>query len=41
MGALGVVNSDPVVKGLVETTLAASPRTKYEPRFFFRTGRDP
>jgi anti-sigma regulatory factor (Ser/Thr protein kinase) len=34
MGVLGVVNSDPAVKKLVETTLAASPQIKYDPRFF-------
>ncbi|MDR0719618.1 MAG: cyclic nucleotide-binding domain-containing protein [Treponema sp.] len=38
MGVLGVVNSDPAVKRLVETALTASPRIKYEPRFF--SGKD-
>ena len=35
MGVFGVVNSDPAVKRLVETALAAGPWIKYEPRFFF------
>jgi CRP-like cAMP-binding protein len=34
MGVLGVINSDPAVKRLVETTLETSSRIRYDPRFF-------
>jgi anti-sigma regulatory factor (Ser/Thr protein kinase) len=34
MGVLGVINSDPEIKGLIETSLRASIRSKYDSKFF-------
>jgi anti-sigma regulatory factor (Ser/Thr protein kinase) len=34
MDMLGVINSDPAVKKILETALMANPKAKYKPRFF-------